>query len=413
MLQSTRGALSVAAMLAAAGFWTAAVPAAAGGFALKEGSTSAQGASFAGATSAATDISYSFWNPAAIGQVANIEVAGSISYIAPDSDGVVRSSGAQVSGAESAVVPASYAAIRVHDRIVLGVGVGSPFGLATEYDPGELAPLNNPRRTALTLIEISPMIAVNLTPTFTLAGGPTIVTGHLVFESALPGANIELDVAGTSYGWQVGAHWTPLPGTQVGAAFQSGYNLSARGGRAEIATAAGVNTFHDARFGADLPPLATFGVTQAITDDFRVMAEAQWQGWSSLDRAQFSSLGLLAVTGSQSGGEDFNYDDALLFALGAEADANDWVTLRTGVAWDQTPTVDADRTARIPDADRLWLSVGGSLRVLDNATIDVAYSLLHAIEDVDANISTIAPPGDSVEFEGTVHIFSIGGSVEF
>ena len=48
----------------------------AAGFALKEQSTTAQGNAFAGATAGADDVSYMFFNPAALGWVDKVEVAG-------------------------------------------------------------------------------------------------------------------------------------------------------------------------------------------------------------------------------------------------------------------------------------------------------------------------------------------------
>ncbi len=48
----------------------------AAGYALKEQSTTAQGNAFAGATAGADDVSYMFFNPAALGWVDKVEVAG-------------------------------------------------------------------------------------------------------------------------------------------------------------------------------------------------------------------------------------------------------------------------------------------------------------------------------------------------
>jgi long-chain fatty acid transport protein len=45
-------------------------------------------------------------------------------------------------------------------------------------------------------------------------------------------------------------------------------------------------------------------------------------------------------------------------SLGGEWKLNDEFTLRAGYAQDTTPTHDATRTPRLPDADRAWFSVG-------------------------------------------------------
>jgi long-chain fatty acid transport protein len=48
--------------------------------------------------------------------------------------------------------------------------------------------------------------------------------------------------------------------------------------------------------------------------------------------------------------------------------------VRGGVAYDQTPVPDAFRTAALPDADRYWLSFGGTYQVNQVISIDVGYT---------------------------------------
>ena len=56
----------------------------AAGFALKEQSAAAQGGAFAGATSAAEDASYMFFNPAALGWLgSDHELVAGVTYVAP------------------------------------------------------------------------------------------------------------------------------------------------------------------------------------------------------------------------------------------------------------------------------------------------------------------------------------------
>lgn len=390
--------------------------AAAGGFALKEGSASVQGASFAGATSRASDISYSFWNPAAMRETENVTVAFSASYISPDVDGTITSQlaglpavGSSVNGSEDAVVAANYAGFRLTEDVVLGLSIGAPFGLATEYEPGELGVAGVvARRSDLRSVEISPIISYDLNPNFTIAGGPTIVMGSLIFESSIGGGaqNLELETFGTAVGWQVGFLWDATPNTTFGAAYQSGYSLSSSGD-SELYAGGNLVASGYGAFSADLPGLLSVGVTHSF-GEFTVMAEAQWQQWSVFDNANITS-----VTGQSQ--EQFKYDDAFLIALGGEYQATQALTLRTGVAYDQTPSVDEERSARIPDQDRMWLSLGGSFQLTEHAKLDLAYSYLFGLEDTtartqDNGAGTVLT---TAEFEGQAHIFSLGGQIDF
>ena len=89
-----------------------------------------------------------------------------------------------------------------------------------------------------------------------------------------------------------------------------------------------------------------------------------------------------------------NWHDTWFFALGATWRPLDQLTLRTGVAFDQSPTTDRYRTPRIPDADRYWLSFGLGWRPARWASVDLGYS--HIWVD-DSKVSlTAADPGNAL-----------------
>ena len=118
----------------------------AGGFAVREQSAYGQGTSFAG-VAAGGSLSSMFWNPATLAGVSVFEVEGVISGIFPRADvdvlgpaslpvppiptGAPQGQGDII---QDAAAPAFYAAYRLSDRFVLGIGVNSPFGLTTKYD---------------------------------------------------------------------------------------------------------------------------------------------------------------------------------------------------------------------------------------------------------------------------------------
>ena len=55
---------------------------------------------------------------------------------------------------------------------------------------------------------------------------------------------------------------------------------------------------------------------------------------------------------------------------------SDKLTLKAGCARDNTPVQDDYRTARIPDADRNWLTIGAKYEAGQDWTIDAAYGYL-------------------------------------
>ena len=71
-----------------------------------------------------------------------------------------------------------------------------------------------------------------------------------------------------------------------------------------------------------------------------------------------------------------------------------------GFAFDQTPVNDTDRTARLPDNNRLWLSFGGQYKLSKDGTLDFGYAHLF-IKDASINQANPTPPPGNGQLVGT------------
>ena len=62
-------------------------------------------------------------------------------------------------------------------------------------------------------------------------------------------------------------------------------------------------------------------------------------------------------------------------AIGAEYLMHDerW-TMRGGIHYDTTPTVDEFRDTTVPDSERIWLGLGASYRMSKTSSIDFAFN---------------------------------------
>lgn len=119
-----------------------------------------------------------------------------------------------------------------------------------------------------------------------------------------------------------------------------------------------------------LPAVVSLGVRHAlIPGKLHLMGEIEWYDWS-----RFNELRVRFADGTPDAVRPTRYRDAMALALGAEYQVSNDLTTRAGVRFDQTPTVDAFRDTTVPDADRLWLTVGASLRRGNNATLDLAFT---------------------------------------
>ena len=382
----------------------------AGAFHLNERSTAALGASLSGSVSSARDVTFATFNPAALKTVESFEAGGNISLVLPIADGTIQdgpAAGTKLDADLLAVVPSFAVGYRVNEDLVVGFTTYSPFGLATDYDKFS-AVQADARESDLLTISLSPTVSYDVLDNLTIGGALDVLYGESRLTSnggAL--GDIELDGNDWAVGFSVGMLFEPAAGTRIGAAYHHGFDLNLP-----------TETFLGQRGVAEasLPNWVHIGVTQSVTDKLRIMAEGRWINWSRFDSIDITTPALAGgPLGSVSDVQA--YKDSLFFAVGAEYDVNDRFTARAGVAWDETPTTDKFRTARIPDEDRLWLSVGASYSLTDSMSADFGYSYLHALKDPEVTLRNSSPgganAGDKVKFDGGAHIISVGWSMRF
>lgn len=392
---------------------TVAAPAHAGGFSLRERSANAQGASFAGATAAANDVTYSLFNPAALGKVRTIELGGAISGVFPDITGTARVNGQDSRPGVVGVLGSTAVGYRLNETVVFGLGLHSPFGLTTVYDDNFVGAPDG-IRSELISIAVTPMVALNITEDLTLGAGFSFVYNDPQLTRAVgTGPNGEvleakLNASELTTATSFGLLWDITDRTRVGVAYHSGY---------DIVTSGTLSAFDGTLQPVDLPGSASielprsisFGVRQVITEDFRLLGEFEWANWSEFDAIR---VNVPALAPNNDIGEVTDYKDSLFFAVGAEYDYNDDLTVRFGVAYDQTPTKRATRSLRIPDADRIWVSAGLTYQLTETAKLDIGYSAIF-FEDSDLTIMNGPAAGTIVDYSGMTHIAAIGGSITF
>ena len=106
---------------------------------------------------------------------------------------------------------------------------------------------------------------------------------------------------------------------------------------------------------------------------------AVWTRWSRLEKIEVRNSGVPALgqaLGFNTIGEDLNWRDTWSFSVGTSYQATpEWV-LRTGFAYEPSPTTNEDRNVRIPVGDRKVFTVGAGWSPNQDLTVDVAYAYL-------------------------------------
>lgn len=350
----------------------------AGGFAVREQSAEAQGASFAGVAAGTNGLSSMFWNPATMslhngqGFVSETNTALIVPY-SRARDGRFAGPAPAVPINDSgnigkfAFVPASYWTYGVNEGLTVGMAINSPFGLVTDASNG-WAGVPHGDKSDVKTFNFNPQASYRLTDNLSVGLGLQAEYMMVSLSSRTPATGVrgaEVDADSFGFGFTAGVLFQPTDATNIGLGFRSSIKHKLKGrtqfGPAPIAGSGSANYRS--------PETVTLGISHKATDDLTLLAGVEWANWSrfkSLD-IKFSAPPITASTVE-------NWKDSWYYSLGAEYAATDVLKLRGGVAYEKSPVPDATRTPRVPDNDRLWLSVGASYKLADNMTADLAYS---------------------------------------
>ena len=424
------------------------LPARSSGFALLEQSASRFGAAFAGTTTAAEDATTNFFNPAGLTHLEQFEVAVVASGIDIKSQfhdqGSQRAFGQLTLGSDggdaggSNFVPSAYLATPIGDSLAFGLGVNAPFGLATDYEAGWMGRFQALLSEIKTL-NVNPSLAWRVNDRFSIGLGADyqrldaeltnavnysavvaqgvqrlVGLGQLpaVLAPAVLAANVNLEggarVEGDddTWGYNIGLLFDASDATRIGISYRSKMEYEVTGsvtfaaptvsnviGAAivnAVSAAGGPLASGPARVDIELPDIATVSLQQRLGDAFTLYADVGWTGWSSIQE-----LRVVRDTGAVVSVTPEEWEDAWRFALGGAYEMSDVLTLRAGVAYDESAVPDSTRTPRLPDTNRKWLAIGAGWRPSKAITLDFGYAHLFS-DDVPLNHSGDSPAASGV-----------------
>lgn len=385
----------------------------AGGFALHEQSSYYQGLSFAGNATSGPSISSVFWNPATItgakdGLTAELHNTFIIprSYIDVSPSSTLAAYGDSGDIASDAWVGSTYLSYKVNDRIYVGLGVNSPFGLSTKPNFTWAGQVYN-RSSKVFSINANPMIGYKINDVLSIALGAQIEYMSVRLKSAsgvaVGAASSVLEGDDVGFGVTAGVTIKPMKGTEIGLGYRSGVSHTLSG---SLFTPVAVGVLPPGTYNITsnliTPDMVTLSAKQSINDKLRLLGSVEWANWSRLKQPAVK----LDPSGTQVTSLRFNYNDGYFASLGGEYDYNDRLTFRAGAAYEWSPIDTAIRSARLPDNNRIWLSGGATYNVNDKLSLDFGYSHIFG---TDTKLRVV--PGHQ-DFNGVSLIADVDSSVD-
>jgi long-chain fatty acid transport protein len=337
-----------------------------------------------------------------------------------------------------AVVPNLYLGVPFTPKWSFGLGINAPFGLKTNYDSdwlgrfqaieSKIETINiNPvlsweptknltvgggfswQRVKATLtnqVNYAGLYAQGVSNAVTAGLVPASAAPTLVGAAAGLESNANLQGDDNSWGWNIGVLWQASEQTRIGAAYRSKVDygvgatanfsnptaaslgplpptLAPAGALILAGTSAALCGGLSAPKPADangscsdnvsldikLPDTANVSIFHQFNNKWDLMADLQWVGWSSIQQLQ-----VVRSTGEVLQTTPENFRDTWRVSAGANYRYSDQWIFRGGLAYDQTPVRDAQRTPRLPDNNRTWFALGVQYKFSPSLALDLAYA---------------------------------------
>jgi len=349
----------------------------AGGFQLSEYSATNQGRSFAGVGIAGDDYSAIAYNPAGMTLLGSGAQLGShLVIIHAKARGHIVGQQSTGNGNINDIVPIPYLFGQLaYDDWRFGLGVYSPFGMGLRYNNGWFGK-DHALTSKIECFDIAPSVAYKICDELSL--GASLIIRHmrpnLSNTARNGGLYSNMKALGTNLTYQVGIMYEPSKDWRFGLNYRHKSTNQIHGPHTVdgiTSQFAGYHARGTAWTGLTLPEHIQFSAFHRLNDSIDLTASVKWTRWS-----RFKVLAIHSTVASSSVDEDWK--NSWTVAGGLDYHWNKFLTLRTGVAWDQAGVPDEEhRTARIPDSDRLIGSLGFSIKY-NNWQVDAAYTHVFA-----------------------------------
>lgn len=333
-------------------------------FQLMEQNASGLGVAYAGSAAVADNASTIFFNPAGMTQLPGRQVSLGIAAVGPSykfrnqgSTGIAGDNGGDAGA--WAGVPNAYLSWQLTPQLFAGLGISVPFGLGTKYEDSNWIGRFHSIKSEIQTINVNPSLAYRVSDRISLGFGLNYQTAKAEMTTAV--STLKGDDA--AWGWNAGALFTLSPAMRVGVAYRSSIDYKLEGS---------LNTL-PAKAKLELPDTFTLSVWEQVSDRWEAMGDLSYTNWSTVDRLNVYSR----TSGALLGSENFGYENSWRFAWGAAYKYSDSLKYKFGIAYDRTPVSDSTRTARVPDNNRIWLSLGGQWKPSRESALDVGYAYIY------------------------------------
>lgn len=325
-----------------------------------------------------------FFNPALINKLEGTHIESGTTLIFPSREFDSDITGGNDETEDSMFYPSTvYVTRKFNEKISAGLGIFSPFGLATTWDDdweGRYIGTKSEMKT----FNINPVVSYQILPNVSIATGVDVLFLDTTLEKkinlsgfGLPDANQEFDGYGNGVGYNFGIVYDVTKDISLGASYRSEIKVDIEGDSdfdlPSVTPSPLRALFPDTDGTTDitLPQQAHVGVCYKGFDRLTLEATLRWEGWSSFDelKVDFDR----PIAGSNESITEKDWQNTYSTNFGAKYQLNDWIALLGGYLYGGNPVPDKTFDPIVPDANTHLFTFGTSLKI-KNFKIDLAYA---------------------------------------
>ena len=283
-----------------------------------------------------------------------------------------------------------YATYALNPKISFGLGIYSPFGLASTWKDkwvGRLLATNTELRT----VYVNPVAAYKIRDNLSVAAGFSWVYADVVLEKDILFTprhlfgHSKLEANASGFSFNLGLKYRPLKNIEIGLMYRSTTPLDFNDGTAyftfpktqndivnqEVATYFPAKT--KATSSLTLPASYGLGIAYDMTENLSFELDYIAMGWHTYDEIKVDFA--QPVAGKTESINPRNYKDSFSLRFGMEYRLDKHFTLRTGYAWDYHAVPAAYVEPTLPENDRHNYTIGLGYHTT-RFSVDAAYHIL-------------------------------------
>ena len=417
----------------------------ASGYRFGSQSVAAQGTADASGAEA-NDASTIFYNPAGMSRLEGTQISAGATVVVPHSSytdtGSTRFTGSRTGGTQASgyapdavAAPSLYATKKLNDQWTVGLGLFVPYGAKLDYgstwngryaltdvlveaitiNPSVSFKLNQHHSFGFGIdaehmkaelgqaVDVPGTIAALRTPANAAQGAAlirqiTALGGNPALLATAGDGRGENEVKDWGYGFNLGYLFTLDENTRFGLSYRSSISHNMRGSTlwdfSNSTSDRVVNgVLAAASHRANSAALVSLRTPDTLSANVFHQFDSKWAGMADVTWSRHNRLGNLNIEfpGTTEGAEVIRqqWKNTVRVAAGGNYAYNENLTLRAGVAFDESPVQNAElRHPALPDSDRMQYSLGMNWKLDARSSIDLAYSYVD-FKDAQVNYTNL------------------------